>query len=477
MAFGRGGSSPPFRIGPKELRVDGAGPACMTTAQQQDQEQDLPLDLEIESPNDYSRRIKVAVDADTVAAVRQRKLADLRRVKRIRGFRPGKAPARLVEERFGSEADQRVVQDLVNRGLRQAFKRHELRVLGDPDVRDVDFEPAGPLAFTATVQVEPNPELARLGGFRLRKQPVEVRPELVDRYLEAIREENAVLEPADRAPQLGDVVCVVIKEAQTAPAGQGSGARGPTRGKKGKKRKKARNANARRTQVNPRPYEFTLGSGQAIPDVEAAIQTLQPGQAGVFEVGYPDDYQGGRLVGQSRSLRIELRQTSRKILPELDDDLARAGGKFESFEELKSAVEDAVRAAAERSSRDRYREELVDAVIQANPFQLPPGLIAASAARLLPPEEAEDREAAAAAWKTAERELKRNLVLDRIVTDQQLQPSNADLDQIILETFGDKQDPATTRRRLAREGRLDDLRHQVEEQRALEYLESRSRPR
>ncbi|MYC87852.1 MAG: trigger factor, partial [Gemmatimonadales bacterium] len=303
-----------------------------------------PFDVAIKQENDYLRRLDVSVDPAQVAATRRREAAKLRKTTRIKGFRKGKVPVRIVEERYGPLIDERTVDALVNRAFRNAVQRHDLSTIGEPVVSELDYQPGERLSFRIDVEVMPAIELARTGGFRVKRREVAVEDADVDEVIENIRKENAVLQPVDRAPQSGDVVAVAIREHE---GGDGAA---------------------------EKPYRFELGAGYAIPDVEDAILALAPGEEGTFTVSYPDDFGAEELAGTTRSLQIRLDEVRASELPDLTDDFASEIGNFETLAELREAVEKELLARGERQADEEVGERLLDAVIEANAFEVPPSL-------------------------------------------------------------------------------------------------------
>ena len=404
-----------------------------------------PFDVEIRQENDYLRRLDVTVDPAQVAATRRREAAKLRKTTRIKGFRKGKVPVRIVEERYGPVIDERTVDALVNRAFRDAVQRHDLSTIGEPVVSELDYQPGERLTFRIDVEVMPAIELARTGGFRVKRREVTVEDADIDEVIENIRKENAVLQPVDRAPQHGDVVSVAIREE----AG-GDGA-------------------------EEKPYRFELGAGYAIPDVEEAILTLAPGEEGTFTVSYPEDFGAEALAGTTRSLLIRLDDVRAHELPELTDEFASEMGNFETLEAFREAVEQELRARGVRQADEELGEQLVDAVIEANAFEVPPSLTSRYLDRVIDAPEGADPEQVEEARKSVapavERQIKRDLVLERLIEDQGLDLSSEEFDERLAELGKARgKSLVEVRRELAKEKQLDPLRRRLAIDKAFRFL-------
>ena len=415
-----------------------------------------PFDIAMKRENDYLRRLDVTVAPPQVAAARRREATKIRKTTRIKGFRKGKVPVRIVEERYGPLIDERTVDALVNRAFRDAVREHGLSTVGEPVVSEVDYRPGERLSFRIDVEVLPKVELARIGGFRVKRREVEVADAEVDTVIERFRKEHAVLRPADRAPETGDVVSVAIREE----SGDGGGEDGDEDGA-------------------DKPYRFELGAGYAIPDVEAAILTLAPGEEGTFEVSYPEDFASSELAGTTRSLRIRLDEVSASLLPDLTDAFAGEVGDFGTLAELREAIGAELRERAEREADEEVGEKLLDAVLEANAFEVPPSLISHYLDRVIDAPEGADpariEEARKSVRSAVERQVRRDLVLERLIEDEGLDLSSEEFDERLSE-LGKARGKSVVeiRRQLAREKQLDPLRRRFAIERAFRFLIDRS---
>ena len=416
----------------------------MTAAESQATATD-PFDIAIKRENDYLRRLDVSVDPAQVAAARRREAARLRKTTRIKGFRKGKVPVRIIEERYGPLIDERTVDALVNRAFRNAVQRHDLSTVGEPVVSELDYRPGERLSFRVDVEVMPVVELARTGGFRIKRREVTVEDADVDEVIENIRKENAVLQPVDRAPRSGDVVAVAIREREG-----GDGA-------------------------EEKPYRFELGAGYAIPDVEDAILALAPGEEGTFTVSYPNDFGAAELAGTTRSLQVRLDEVRASELPELTDEFASEIGNFGTLAELREAVEKELLARGERQADEEVGERLLDAVIEANAFEVPPSLTSRYLDQVIDAPEGADpgqvEEARKSVTPQVERQIKRDLVLERLIEDQGLDLSSEEFDERLSE-LGKARGKSLVeiRRQLAKEKQLDPLRRRFAIDKAFRFL-------
>ncbi len=409
------------------------------------------LEVEIEEGEAWRRRLRITVSPRRVASTRTLERERLARTVRLKGFRPGKIPAEVVEQRFGPAIDDRTIRRLVEDAYREAIADHDLHPIGEPEIADVEYGEGESLSFLAEFEVVPEIRLERTGGFRIEQPPVEVGDEDVEQILERIRDDQAVWEPIERRPEQGDMVSVRI-----GPVGEEAGA-----------------------EAELHSYRFELGKGRAIPEVEDAIRTLAPGEADEFEVAFPEDFDDEEMAGKVRTLRIELVDVKQRGLPAVDDEFARSVGDFESLEALRDAVRDDVRHHAEEEAEDTLRQRILDSIAEANPFDVPAAMVESYLDRIIEAPESADpervREARQQVYPTAERQIRRQLILDRLLEGGEYDSTEEELDARLAE-MGERRgiDPHDLRRKLLRDQQLDRVQRQIAVEKVFDELKSRS---
>ncbi len=407
------------------------------------------LDITVEEPGAWKRRLTVIVPEDRVQEERSRVRSQLAKRLDIDGFRQGKVPPQIVEQRFGPTIDDQTVQSLVSDTLREAFRREGIEPIGDPEISDIGFLADDRLRYEVAIEIMPRIELGRVGDFRVEQPEVEVDPDEVDQVLERLREDEATWRPADREPGDGDLVTVRIRPDD---------------------RDEELSADDE--------YQFEMGDGNALPDIEEAISTLEPGERGTFDVHFPEAL---REEGQAedRELEIELRDVKEAELPRLDDEFASRVGEFDSLEELREAVREDVEAHHRDEAENEVRERLMDHVIEANPFEVPESMVEDYMDRMLDaPEDVDPEELEQARQQVrprAERQIKRHLILDRLTEREELEATEDEVDERIREIAdAEGMEPGAVRRQLARDDRMESLRRQISAEKAFDYLKEQS---
>lgn len=408
------------------------------------------LQVDLEEGERWRRTLNVTVPADLVESERSNIAKKLAARIKLPGFRKGHVPKGVLEKRYGAALNQETLDAVIGDAYREALARQSVRPISEGEVQNVRFEPDQDLTFSISFDVQPVFEISRMGGFAVERPSILVDDDQVGQVVERLREQNATWVPAEEGhPEPGNVVSVEIERLE-----EGSDA-------------------------EAQPYEFILGHGEAIPDIEEAILSLEVGAVGDFIVKFPDDFANEEQRGKEQHLRITL--TGRRVqdLPEADDAFAESLGEFESMADLR----DKLRKDLEKDAKDReegaIRGQLLDFVVDANPFSVPESMvdrymasILGNAAELPSEKLAELKEKLA---PETERAVKRILVIDRIADGQSLRATEAELDErieSIAESAG--QTPAQVYASLQRSERMEALEREITETKVFDFLKEQS---
>jgi trigger factor len=437
---------------------------------------DSALDIAVEEREAWRRRLTITVDAARVARARRKERKRLSGKLRLKGFRAGKVPQQVIEQRYGELVDQRTVQHLVEDAYREAVRRHHLEPIGAPEFGEVRYARGENLTFQVDIEIMPTLKLDRLGGFRIRRPEVSASEDDVEAVVKRLREERGVWEAREGSPEEGDLVAVRI--TRLGEEGGAAGTTGPESGS-GVRAPGTPSAEGGEAEL----YRFPLGSGYAIEEVEKAIYTLRPGEGGTFTVRFPEDFGDAALAGKTRQLEIELAEIQHRRLVPLDDDFASEVGDFKTLEALQRQVREDLLRHREEEAEQTVRDAIMDSIIQANSFDVPASLVESYLDRLMgsgPGEGENDEvhqpsEARTSVRPIAEQQLKRELVLEHVIEHLNIDASDDDVDSFVrgvAERRG--ADAAELRRRWLREGGPKSLRRRVVVDRAFEHLKGLS---
>ena len=409
----------------------------------------MDIQITTKKSDGVERLLEVQVPVEAIREAEDKTARRYATSVRLPGFRPGKAPPQLVKKRFKDAIRQQVIESLVQEAFQEVVDREHLKVASQPHVHDLKFNEGEPLTFELHVEVRPEITLGRTQGFRIARPAADVTDEQVSEQLEQMREQKASWHPVESKPAPGDMVTVLLAtsdEVGTMPEGK--------------------------------DYRLVLGSGQAIPGIEELVMELEPGQTVERAVRWPDDFPDESQRGKSKNVRVTLQDVKRKELPALDDALAREVGDFESLDALQSTVRKELEDSTRRDAEATVRQKLLDEIASANPFAVPPSwvnqIITGYVDAYKVPNEERDR-FAGEFRPIAERQVRRDLIIDTIAENEGLRATEADLDDRIAELAKKRNaDPGQVYASLQKAGRLKEIEQGLTEEKVFKWLLERN---
>lgn len=315
------------------------------------------MQVEVEKTGAYTRHVSVTVPAAQVDAAWESVYKEIAKSARIPGFRPGKAPRGLIESRFRNELKSEVQNRLINETLYKAIEQHELSPVAVPHIDSGELKKKTDFAYTAQVDVQPEVPLQQYEGLEIESAEPEVSDAEVSQKLDEMRQQSVQLVPVlDRdTVQQGDVVQVDYEGTMGGiPFDGGTG------------------ENAL----------VEVGGEEYLPGFsEGLIGAKVPGSAKV-PITFPDSYPAEHLAGKDATFHVRLKELKKKELPELNDDFAQDMGE-ETLAALEEKVREEIKTSKERQARDEERKKLLQALVDANPFDVPPAMIEQQTDRLI----------------------------------------------------------------------------------------------
>jgi trigger factor len=391
------------------------------------------------------RLLQVEVPADMVRQAEEKAVRRYASSARLPGFRPGKAPPAMIRQRFGDAIRQEAVESLIQEAYKQVVGDSDVKLAAQPHVHDVKFSEGQPLTFELHLEVQPKVELPRTQGFRVARTVRPITDDVVQEQLDSMREQRATWTPIESKPVEQDMVTVMLATADedgTIPEGK--------------------------------EYRIILGGGQAIPGIEELIMTLKPGETAERPVKWPDDFPDESQRSKTKTVRVTLADAKRKALPDLDDAFAREIGEFDSVEALRNAVREDLTNDATREADAEVRQKLIDEIIGANPFDVPPSwvnqMIGAYIEAYQVPEA--EREPFVQRFRPmAERQVRRDLVVETLAEREKLTSSECELDDRVAELAARRgTDVGQLYASLQKAGRLKEIERGITEEKVFKWL-------
>jgi trigger factor len=417
------------------------------------------MKTEFADVNDTRKTVRVEIPTDIVNAEIDRITRDYSRKARIHGFRPGKAPARVIKQRFKSEILHDVAHDLIPRAVDDALRERGVEAVDTPDVRDVSVNENEPLTFTASFDTLPPFEPGDLAGISVRRSTSRVEDQAVDLALQRLRERAARYEPVEgRGVADGDTVVVDLERGDGQP-GQ-----------------------------RPEKHEGTnieIGAKANPPGFDEQLLGLDVGATKSFTIHYPADYTITELANTDVSYTVKINAIKRRVLPELDDEFAKDMGEFETLDALRARVREDLEHEARHTAERELRGELMKQLATRLPFEVPASLVERELnrrledfARRLIDQNIDPRQAGIDwnAFRDSQREVAREavasaLVLDEIARRQQLDPTEGDVEQEIAR-FAERsgRTPAAVRAGLEKEGGLSRVYSGLRREKSIDFV-------
>ena len=305
------------------------------------------MQVSVESTGNLERRINFSLPAEQLESSISGRLREIARTARIKGFRPGKVPARVIEQRFGEQVKAEVMGGLVRQTLDSAIREHDLRVAGVPSI---DRAGEGELDFVATVEVVPDFGDIDVAKLTVVRNTAEVADADIDQMVENLRLQRRTWSKVERAAGAGDLVAGALWT-------QLEDFRQPAEGAE--------------------QFSTVIGSGQLLPALENALAGLEPGVESVIDVTFPEAWRQPQLAGKTAQVHVTLAQVSEPVLPEVDAAFIKSfgvrSGQMDKFrDDIRSNLERELKGALMARLRREVGEQLTSTWAHV---ELPPRLV------------------------------------------------------------------------------------------------------
>jgi len=373
------------------------------------------MKVSIENLSGTERKVDVVIPVEIVKEKRDEVFGEIRKNAKIKGFRPGKAPANVIESVYKKEILGETATRLVTDSLEEALKEVSAHPISRPQINPPDlFETDKDFHYSAVFEVLPVFELAGYKGLPIKKEIHEVRDEDIEHTIEHLIEHRAEVKSyeEEKAVEKGDVAIVDFE--------------GSIDGEPVKDLKRS-------------GLQFLVGHDRLIPEFEENVIGMKKGETKEFDVAYGEDFQIQDAAGKSVRYKFSVKDVLKRTLPELDDELAKEVG-MENVAELRERVKEDLKKQSEQQSEAKMRQQVVDALIDGNTVEAPPSLVNEEVARLarnmvqslrqrgLKIDTLDDQSKAALADR-ALRNVKTSIILAEIRKKEDIKVSDEDIDK------------------------------------------------
>ncbi len=292
----------------------------------------------------------VVIDADLVKKEVDAAYRSVAKTARVRGFRPGKAPRKVLTHMFGARVAADVAQRLVDDSFPKAVNEQKVQPISSPAFEPQKLVDNQPFTYKARFEIIPEIESVEYEGLEAQRPKTTVDPEDLEVELSALRRENSTLEApdAERGAQTGDVVTIDFDVEVNGQLVEGAGAQ---------------------------DFQVELGAGSLIPTIEEALSGLKVGAQASAKAQMPEAHPHPTLRGQEATFKLTLKELKVRVLPELDDEFAKDLGDYATLDDLKKGLSEQIESRKKEQAENTLAERLVVALVQKNPIPLPPSLV------------------------------------------------------------------------------------------------------
>jgi trigger factor len=292
----------------------------------------------------------VQIGAERVRDELDKAYNQVARSARVPGFRPGKAPRKVLSHYYGAKVQADVVQRLVDETFPKAISDQQLQPVTRPAIETPKLVEDGPFTYKARVEVLPKIESVEYESLEAKRPKVEVLEEEIEKEIETLRRTNSTVQAPEsaRPAKEGDVVTI---DFTVEVGGEAV------------------------SDVSATDLAVELGAQQLLPELDAAIQGKSSGETVRVDITLPDNHPHPKLRGKTAVFAVTIKEVKERVLPAVDDEFAKDVGDFASLDALKQDIRSRLEKRAKESSDNQLAERLVVELVKKNPIPVPPSLV------------------------------------------------------------------------------------------------------
>jgi trigger factor len=307
------------------------------------------MKVQVEELSPIEKKLSIEVDSARVAEELSRAYAAVGRQVKLPGFRQGKVPRRILEQRFREQVEDDVIQRVVQSAYTEAVRTHNVEVVSQPQVTNSGLKPGAPFTFEARVEVKPKLEPKDYKELPLKKTEAGVEDAQVTEQLEKMRQSASRMEPiTDRdVAAAGDFATIDYDASVDGKPFAGSKAE---------------------------DVVVEIAPGELVESNIAALEGVKVGDSKEIDYAFPPDYRVEEVKGKTAHFKLQLKGLKKKIVPELNEDFAKEVGS-QTVDELRGKVKADLERAQKNKAQVEERDALYKALIERNPFEAPKAMV------------------------------------------------------------------------------------------------------
>ncbi len=382
------------------------------------------MQVTVEDVSDIKKIMHVEIPEEKVAKELNNAYKRLKKTAKIKGFRPGKAPLSILERLFKKDVHNEVSSKLLQNSVVEAIKKADLDIVGNPEIDPHEFDGKGPFKYDVTLEVKPKMEDIEFKGLTLKKTLYKITDEEMDAQLQMLQKNLARQIPIleDRGVQENDFVLIDYE--------------GFKDGKPFAETKKTEN------------ITLKIGDGYILNEFDEKLIGMKPGDIREITVNFPEDYFNKNIATHEIVFKVMLHEIRKEVLPEIDDEFAKELGQYETLEELKNVITKNMNEGYAKRVEQELNEQIFKSLLDHSEFDIPESMVEYELEGIV--QEAErsfayynksmedlglTKESLSEKYRdTAEKKVKRHLLLDKIISQENLTLTDEEMENGYKET-------------------------------------------
>jgi len=417
----------------------------------------------VEELSPTKKRFRIEIPKDVIEKEISNAYSRLNKKVKVPGFRPGHVPRKILERHYKKDVEAEVIERLVPDYYLRSIKESGLSPVENPTFEgEIAIKEGSPLNFEATVEVKPIIEVSDYEGIELKRFSYDVSEDEVERTLKGLQESHARLEPFEESHQIGSGdFCFISFEGFVGDK--------PIEGS------------------NIEDYILEIGSKVLVPGFEEQLIGAKKGDKIDIKVTFPEDYRDKGLAGKEAVFKVEVKEVKRKVLPELDDELAKDLGQG-SLSELRALARKGLEEEKKRMAERNQKEEIIKRLLEKYTFEIPSSMVERELGFMVhrrkgqilqgggSPEGFDEDRLRIELMPIATERVRSWLILEAIGDKEGITVSDDDLDRRIVEIAGRLNERPEDIKRfyISKDGSLEGLRSEVFTEKVLDYLLSKA---
>jgi trigger factor len=415
---------------------------------------------QVENVTDVKKIIHFEIPWEDIDKHIRQTVRQISKQARVPGFRPGKAPEKVIRSRFAHHIKEEVISHVVPEAYKEAIEENKFEPISEPDVHDVMYSEGSPFLFKVTIETRPQIQVSDYKGLELTSEKIEVTDEEVETVLKGYQDRAAELIPlADTPAENGHFINAKVK-AWTEKEG------------------KRENLYDDRTMI-------AIGAEDNHAAFNENLTGKKASEVVEFEASYPADYPEKSIAGKQIHYRVEIENVNEKRIAPLDDEFAKDLGDFSSLQDLKDKIKKDIIQFKTGQQRSKLREEILKMITDRNPFEVPESLVAKETESLLQSyayslhQRGIDLENKEIDWKElqtrfarqADQNVRGTLLIQAVASAENITVNDEDVEKSIAQIADqERRAPEAVKAELVKKEKMESLKHRILLSKTLDFL-------